>query len=271
MASELVSLATPAKPGMVVLAKTGGLAGAVCEDGKLYLWALPEGRMLRTIDLTGRTIDMIVISEDGNWIAAGDHKGAYTVWNTATGAQQMHLQMSFYPAALAFSSDAKRLAIAPVGEPVQVYDPAAGRKLFELQRPVGGTAALAFSRDGTRIVAADADTVVRIYDARNGELLGRNTEFLMEPLAAAFSADGKHVLASGGDKFIAWLDSGTGRTARKSDKLADPVVYLDRGPRSVPGRFSRWIAGSRAVDACRQYADGRSGDCFRTIVGPQGR
>jgi WD40 repeat protein len=138
--------------------------------------------------------------------------------------------MPYYPSALAFSPDGKRLAIAPVGEPAQVYDLASGKKQFELQRTAGGSAAVVFSPDGLRLAAADADTVVRVYDARNGELLARHTEFLLEPLAAAFTADGKQLLAAGADKTVAWLDASNGGVVRKSGKLVDPVAYLEISP-----------------------------------------
>src|SRR3989442_1450469 len=181
--SELATLATPVRATSFVLAKSGHLAGVVCEDGKLLLWTLPEGLMLRTIDLGARNIDAVTMSEDGALVAAGDHSGNYSVWDASSGARKMHLQMPFYPFALTFSPDGKRLAIAPVGEPVQIYDPVSGQKLFELQRTTGGSAAIAFSPDGGRIATADTDTVVRVYDARNGELLARNAEFLLVPMA----------------------------------------------------------------------------------------
>jgi WD40 repeat protein len=225
--SEVATLATPARATLFVLAKTSGLAGAVCEDGKLFLWKLPEGRMLRTIDLGGRSIDAVAISEDGGRIAVGDHGGGYTVWDTSTGTQQLHVKLPFYPFTLAFSPDGRRLAIAPAGEPVQIYGPASGKKLFELQRTIGGSTAIAFSRDGGRIATADADTVVRIYDARNGELLARNADFLLVPLTAAFTADGKQLLVAGGDKIIVLLDAATGDAIRKSVKVADPVLYME--------------------------------------------
>jgi len=228
--TEVATLATPAKATSFVLAKTGRLAGAVCEDRKLLLWTLPDGRMLQTIDLSGRDIDAIAISEDGARIAAGDHGGGYTVWATSTGARQMHIQMPFYPFALVFSPDGKRLAIAPVGEPVQIYDPASGQKRLALQRTTGGTAAIAFSRDGGRIATAGTDTVVRIYDARGGELLARNADFLLVPLTASFTADGKQLLAAGADKIIAWLDAANGNVIRASAKAADPVMSLHVSP-----------------------------------------
>jgi len=228
--SRVLTLAVPEGASSFVLAKSGKIAAAALQNHKLQLWSLPEGRTLRTIDLGGRNIDILAVSADGALLAGGDHAGGYTVWNTATGAQQMQLKLPYYPMAIAFSADTKRLAIAPANQPVQVYDPASGRKLFELQRPVGGTQAVVFSPDGSRIATADSDTVVRVYDSRNGELLSRNADFLMEPLTAAFSADGKQVVAGGGDKVIALLDAGSGRAIRSSAKVADPVAYMEVSP-----------------------------------------
>ena len=227
---EVATLTIPAAASSVVLAKTGRLAGAVCSDQKLRLWSLPDGALLRTIDLGERShIDVVVISADGASLAAGDHAGGYTVWDTVTGSERLALTMPFYPSAMAFSPDGKQLAIAPVGEPVQIYDLASRARLIELRRPVGGTSALAFSRDGSRIATADGDTVIRVYDARTGTMAPPNTDFLLEPLALVFTADGKQLI-TGGDKVMASLDVASGKLLRKSNKLDDPVAALDISP-----------------------------------------
>lgn len=227
---EIATLTTVAKPWSFIMAKNGRVAASVTADGQLRVWSMPEGAPLPTINLGTRQIYLLTISSDGRTIVAGDFSGEYSIWQTASGVEQAHLRLGFYPSTLAFSPDGSRLAIAPVGEPIQIYDVAATRKLFELQRPVGGTAAIAFSRDGTRLAAADADTVVRFYEARTGELLKTNADFLLEPLAAAFSADGKQLLTGGGDKLLATLDVASGTTARKSGKLDDPVASVDLSP-----------------------------------------
>lgn len=227
---EIITLATPSRAFSLLLAKPGHLAAAICEDKQLRIWDLKDGRQLRAIDLGSSRIDLAVMSRDGARIAAGDHSGGYRVWNTSTGAEEMHLQMPFYPSALAFSPNGKHLAIAPVNEPVQIYDVVSGKKLIELQRTIGGSAAIAFSRDGAHVATADADTVVRVYDAGNGETLSRYTEFLMEPMTVAFSSDGKHLAAAGGDKVIAFLDAANGSVLRKSAKALDPIAYMEVSP-----------------------------------------
>jgi WD40 repeat protein len=222
-------LASPAPASFAVLAKSGKVAAAACSDGKLRVWSLPAKSVMQ-IDASQRDFDSLAISADGAWIAGGDHKGSYTVWNAATGMRQMQLDMPYYPFAMAFSPDGRRLAIAPAGEPVQIYDVASGKRVLELQRTVGGSGAVVFSRDGSRIATADTDTVVRIYDARNGELLARHTDFLLEPLAVSFTVNGQQLMAAGADKVIALLDASTGKAVRKSAKLADPVAYLEVSP-----------------------------------------
>lgn len=228
--AEIATLATPAPASSFVLAKSGKLAAAVCEDQKLRVWTLPQANLVRTIDLGGRNVYTAGLSADGGWIALADFGGSHTVWSTATGATRMQLQLPSYPFALVFSPDGERLAIASAGEPVQIYEVASGKKLFELQRAIGGSQNVAFSQDSQRIATADSDTVVRIYDGRNGELLARYTDFLLEPLAASFTADGKQLVTAGGDKVIAVLDASTGRVVRKSAKMADPVAYLEVSP-----------------------------------------
>jgi WD40 repeat protein len=228
--AEVAIIVTPAAPNTFLMAKSGRLVGALCDDKILRLWSLPDNKLQKEIDVGGRSLDIVVISDDGAWIAAGDHNGAYSVWNAATGAEQMHVQLPFYPSAIAFSPDAKRLAIAPVGEPVQIYDPASGKKLFDLQRSIGGSEAVVFSRDRELIATADADTAVRVYDGRSGAMLDHNTDFLLEPFTAAFTPDGKQLLAAGADKVIAVLDIATGYVISKSAKTVDPIAMMDVSP-----------------------------------------
>lgn len=58
----------------------------------------------------------------------------------------------------------------------------------------------------------------------------RYTGFLLEPLAASFTPDGDRLLTAGGDKVVAVLEVATGSVVRQSDKLVDPVSYLEVSP-----------------------------------------
>jgi WD40 repeat protein len=137
----------PAQAASVALSASANRAAVVCHDGKLRVWDLAEARLLRVIALTNGNINYTAISSGGRWIFTGDHSGNVVVWDSDTGQAKLQLQSQHYPSTAAFSRDGNWLAIAPMGDPVQVFDVHAGRKLYETKAITGGTAAVAFSRD----------------------------------------------------------------------------------------------------------------------------
>ena len=227
---EAVTLPTPSPARFFNFARTGNLAAALCQDNQLRVWALPQGRLLHTIDAGDHQFEMTAMSDDGRSILIADHSGGAAVWDTSTGQAQWQTRLAHYPGVAAFSHDGKLLALAAQGDPVQVFDLAAKRKLYELEQTVGGATAVAFSRDGALVAAADADTAVRVYDAHSGKLISRNGDFLLEPLAVDFSADGKQVVAAGADKVVVFIDAASGRLVRRTEKTAEPVAYLEVSP-----------------------------------------
>ena len=233
-AAQAPQSSTQAMTQTIVLssaATSGGLApgadraAVVGADKKVRLWDLADGHLLRTIELSTADIDFTAVSPAGRFILTGDHGGNVVLWNTETGKSQIQLRLPHAPSAAAFSADGKLLAIAPASEPIQFFDVASGRKLWESAAVTGGTISLAFSRDGASIASADTDTVVRIHDAHTGKLIAENRDFLLEPLAIDFTADGKQVIAAGADKVIAFIDASTGKMVRKLPKMDQPVSW----------------------------------------------
>lgn len=227
---EAITLLTPSPVRFFNLARSGDLATALCRDNQLRVWALPQGRLLRTIDLGDRPFEMTAMSDDGRLVLIADHNGGAAIWDTSSGQARWQTQLAHYPGVAAFSHDGRFLALAAQGDPVQIFDLAAKRKLYELEQTVGGAAAVAFSRDGALLAVAAADTAVRVYDARSGKPISRNGDFLLEPLAVDFSADGKQVVAAGADKVVVFIDAASGELVRRLEKTAEPVAYLEVSP-----------------------------------------
>jgi WD40 repeat protein len=130
---------------MVGVARGGGIAAAVCGDEELRVWSLPDQRPVCTIDIRGRMVDASALSPDGKWLLAGDHAGIVSMWATAGGKLQWRATLRRYLAAAVFAPDGKRVAVAPMGDPVQILATDTGHKLGEMEAVVGGTAAIAFS------------------------------------------------------------------------------------------------------------------------------
>jgi WD40 repeat protein len=117
-----------------------------------------------------------------------------------------------------------------MGEPVEVFHLGSGKKLYSLERTVGGTDGIAFSRDSSMIATADADTQVRIYDVSNGKLIARNTDLLLEPFALEFGLDRKRLFVGGADKVVNVIDSSTGKLIRRLAKVDEPIAFLQLSP-----------------------------------------
>jgi WD40 repeat protein len=222
-AEEPVRIRLSAPANAVALSAAAGRAAIVSRDNRLTVWDLGRGELLRTIPLSSARIDVLVLSVDGRLIFAGDHAGNAQIWETETGRARFERRLPHYAAAASFSRDGQRIAIAPTGEPVEVFDVADGRLLCRTLGAPGGTVALAFSRDGASIATADADTAVRLYDAETGRLRQENREFLLEPLAIDFSADGRQVVSGGGDKAVVVIDAASGKILRRFPKTDEPV------------------------------------------------
>lgn len=207
----------------VAISAASNRAVAVTQDRKLTLWDIANGRLLQTIPLATAEIDVTAISDDGRSIFTGDHSGNYVVWEASTGKAQLQLRLPHYASAAAFSHDSYWIAIAPMGDPVQILDLTTSRRLYQTPLVAGGITALAFSRDGSSLATADADTAIRIYETRTGKLVAENRDFLLEPLAVDFTPDGRQVIAGGADKVIAFIDAATGKVIRRLQKMDEPV------------------------------------------------
>jgi WD40 repeat protein len=208
-----MTLTSPAPCGTLLLPVAGKNATALCRDHKLRVFALPEGKLLRTIDGGSARLALSTISDDGRFVMVSDYAGDVSVLDTSTGEASFKQHINHYLTAAAFSHGGRLLAVASGAERVRIIDIASKSIVQELE-PTTFTGAIAFSRDDQMIATADEKSV-RIYDVE-GRRLSRNDDFLMSPLALDFSADGKQVIAGGADKVVVVIDTATGKTLQRA-------------------------------------------------------
>jgi WD40 repeat protein len=223
------SLPTPSRPFAAMIAASGKVVAAICQDHSLVIWSLPDRRVLQTLTIPGREYTAAAISGDGRWLAFGDYHGGLTIWDTTTGKSVVDQQAEPYLLAAAFSHNNQLLAIAPGNQPVRIIDVASGRPVSALDRAAVVTTSIAFSRDDARIATADGDAV-RVYDRRTGRLLSENMDFTSEAFAVDFGSGADQIVASTGDKTILLIDGGTGKTRARTKKAQEPIFYLSVSP-----------------------------------------
>jgi eukaryotic-like serine/threonine-protein kinase len=244
----------------------GGSAGAV------MIWDLALVQPVAFCHGPVQGFYALAFSADGT-ILAGGGRGPALLWNAATGQVLLRLQSEGLITGIAFSADAKRLAVSASGPgSIFLWQLEHDRGIHTLRGLASTASNLCFSADSARLAALAGNWKMAIWDAGNGRLLrlidapsgGTDGES-----ALALSADGSRLACSvcgnarlwdvaSGAELGAWqLPAGIGEALafHPSGLLASFRAELENpGPRPA--------AGLRALDGpwvCR----------LRHLTGPQ--
>jgi WD40 repeat protein len=239
----------------------GRFLAAICSDNVMYLWALPSGELIRSLDTKADPATALRFSSDGRLLAIAATR-TIRVWHIVPWKVQQEFSVSFPVYLLAISPD-NRLLAAMSDYDVQIWDLTGPKRLATLHAAFGSSNALAFSPDGTKLASADGDTAIRVYDARSGILRSTASDFLLESLAADFSPDGRSLFVGGADKTISVIDPLAGKirdTFGRQSGLLRGIVASPDGKQiaaiyNLPNRFEDasisvvllWDIGTRVV------------------------
>ncbi len=212
------------------IAPKGNLLAGACKDGRIRLWSFPSVELKQTFDLVDERITGLWFSRDGSVLLAAGDRGKVRIWSLPSGKMKVELPVGTEIRTVAISPDLSMLAIAPAGQPAQLWDLRLGRLAANLPTNFSGSEALAFSPDGQWLASADADTGVRFYEGSTGAPRAINNDFLLETFAASFSADSKYLYVGGADKIISVIDAASGKVVRTFPKQTFVVRLLDASP-----------------------------------------
>jgi WD40 repeat protein len=192
----------------MVLSRDGGtLATVVGGKPEVRLWDLSARK--HRLDLKGlaRPADGIACSPSGRWLAAaGESEGTIRVWDLASGLEQ---QARPHPrvAAVAFSSDGKRLASGDRNGLVHLWDDWNPLPLAVLDGRLTSVESLAFSPDGQWLLAGGAGVsgTIERWRVSDAELDGTLEGHGQPVKALVFSEDGGSLAsADAGGKIRLW-------------------------------------------------------------------
>ncbi len=247
----------------------GRLLATASDDKTVKLWALPDGRLLRTLHPPigpgdeGK-VHAVALDPAGRWVAAGGGMSKsgleefVTLFDTGTGAVRARLgPLPHRVRDLAVSPDGTHLAAGLGGKNgVRVWDAARAlngdaRPAFEDREFGGEVYGLAFGPAGTsaagRLAATSLDGHVRLYSPVGQCLAKAKAPGGERPYGIAFSPDGL-VLAVGYEDAVRvdLLDAGTLRPVGSADVAGlsggnvSKVAFLNP---DRPGAAPRFAAG----------------------------
>lgn len=218
-----------------VLPAGGKHLSAATGDGKVALWDLPSGLLLRTMLLErGTPFD---ISPDGMFAVCGPPfgtSGTVELRNLHTGRAVRKLPTDGLLAAR-FSPDGKKLLLHGSDLKIRIVDAATGAMLLPKKKlpraPLGGMfQPIEFAPNADRFVYLGADGTLRVWDSRTGTLLWQRQETIRSQNLLGpqilFASDGAHIIIGALDGAIRSHDAQTGKLIWQRKEPVDADAFL---------------------------------------------
>ena len=128
----------------------GQRIASVGADGKLCVWHIETGELIKTIEVGPKPLHAVAIAPDGSTVATGGF-GKVECWNVETGNRELELaDFETYVYAIAFSPNGKRIVAGCRSYRVRLYD-RSGQLLRDFEDD-SEHKTLEFTPDGKRLL-----------------------------------------------------------------------------------------------------------------------
>ena len=183
----------------------------------------------------------MVISPDGNWLAAGSRDGTIRIWGLADKHERVALVGHRYPVtAIVAAPDNSWVAAGSEDGTVRVVDAATGQVRADFTGHHYPVTAMAASPDSRWLATASSDGTVRIWDTPENYEQAASAGHQSSITAVVAAHDSSWLAAGEDDGVVKVLDAATGKVQAIFTERKGGVVALASAP------DSDWLAvGSR--------------------------
>ena len=173
-----------------VFSPDGNTVVSTSRDGKINFWDVYTGRLLRTIDMEGKSVIRADFSPDGNQLVTSMERGKVMLWDVNTG-NKIHEwdDCTGVVSSVKFSPDGTKI-VAASEVVTKVYDVDTKKAVWTTDTIQGIFKSAYFSPDGERVITSSYNDDVKIWDVEDGALVNTiKTDFWIND--ACFSPDGE--------------------------------------------------------------------------------
>jgi WD40 repeat protein len=233
---------TPDSKFLALPAERESFAPPAARERKAILfWDTESGEVVRRFDTGPFEHRGVLISRDGQWLAASGMEQKINVWNLRTG-EEMGREAIGHEGSIhgvQFSPDGKNVVTASDDGTIRIWDATTGRqqKVLRHEYWVRG---MAVSPDGKWIASNSLDKTVRLWDMATGKevyrLPGHGRLGGRRPVA--FTADSRSFCTWGDqDTFLRVWDVATGKAIREFTVRPSDVKPTSDGEETDPDPF----------------------------------
>jgi WD40 repeat protein len=226
------------------------------DPGTVIVWDAHTGQMRQSFVARSGGFFGVAFSPDGERLAAANVLQGITVWNLATGREELKLS-DIGHIGVAYDPTGNVLAGGDLVGVVRIWDARTGVLRHKLSGPNGNVFSIAFSPDGKLLASTARDGTVRIWDVDSGNqvqvLRGAGGR------CVAFSPDGRYLASCG----YAGADAGVVKVWKAGDEWSEILVQrVHDGPVtsiaiSPDGRFLALNTANQAVVHLWEFETGR--------------
>jgi WD40 repeat protein/serine/threonine protein kinase len=189
-------------------------------DGKIRLWDVTTGQLLRTLEASQERFLWVAFSPDGQRLATsfvnpkatGAARSGIKLWSVSPGPEPLTLLgHDGGVRSVAYSPDGERLVSSCNDRTARVWDARTGQQLLCLHGHTNYLYDACFSPDGRYIATCSIDRTAKIWDAASGKELFSLEGHTSDVTCVAFSPDSQRLASASWDQTVKLWDVATGQ------------------------------------------------------------